>query len=143
VIIKPRNQMQKTWFEDTKVGIWSHWSKKDINTTTKRTNNDLQNSTQKTKDRATRTKLYLCENMGLPPSEFWLGPCCSSFYFMWCVFVLFCLYSFCVMWPMLSISLDCTFMIATKHRKRTCVLWKYYLKIEFLCVWYVFMIRYN
>ena len=61
-------------FEDTKGVIRSRKLKKDIQKT-KRTNNNLRNTTHKTKDRATRTPLKIegSINYSTPASEFGLA----------------------------------------------------------------------
>ena len=58
-------------FEDTKRVIRIHKSKKDrqLNGQTKRTNNDLQNITQKGKDRAARTPIKAGDELGCPGRE--------------------------------------------------------------------------
>jgi hypothetical protein len=106
----------------------------------RRTNNDLQNITYKTKDRVTRTSLkpflhcwqkcyrtWLHEEQGgclirnrncLPFTSTWFhipspgflwvwSSCCSTFLFF-CVVFLLCLSSFCILCPVLYVSLDCT-----------------------------------
>jgi len=53
-------------FEDTKGVIRQHNLKEDRQYNGQKTNNDPQNTTQKTKDRATQTKLKTGVNTGAP-----------------------------------------------------------------------------
>jgi hypothetical protein len=44
--------------------------------------------------------------------RFWVGPCCSSFRFLCCFSFLLFIFVLCLVYPMLSVSLDCLFLIA-------------------------------
>ena len=65
-------------------------------------------------------------------SVFWLSRFSYHFNFM-CYVFLFCVSSFCVLWPILSVSLDCRLLNGSSVYYNVYFHWEIIVSLEFIC----------